>query len=114
MVSVERAGEAEIRCSVLQRLQPSELRPAEHRAFRYSGKAFHTNWFRCPYVLDLASNWSARSWIGRRQQPADDRVSGANRVLSRCLPKSAYGELSVLGVPRASIRKRCENRAARG
>ena len=88
MVSADRAGEAEIRCSVLQRLQPSQLRPAEHGAGRYSGKAFHTNWLRCADVHDLSSDRLARSWIGRRQQSPHDRVSGANRVLSRCPPGS--------------------------
>src|SRR5664279_5508969 len=81
MVSVERAGEAEIRCSVLQRLQPSELWPPEHRAGRCSGKALHTNRFRCTDVHHLPAHRLARSWLGRRQQSPDDCVSGTTTVL---------------------------------
>ena len=61
---------------------------AEHGAGRDSGQPFHTNWIWRADVYDLSTHRPARSRIGRRQQPPHDRVSGANRVLSKanCFP----------------------------
>ncbi len=81
MVSADRTGEAAIRCSVLQRIQSSKFRSPEHRASWYSGKTFHTNCLRRADVHHIASDRLARSWIGRRQQSPNDRVSGTTTVL---------------------------------
>src|SRR5208283_2409540 len=106
MVPVERAGEAEIRRAVLQRLQPSKLRPAEHGAGRYSGKACYTNWLRRADVHYIPSYRTAWSRIGRRQQSADDRIPGAIGVLSRGrhFAGNPYRTLSVRRIPKGARR----------
>ena len=81
MVSAHRAGETAIRRPILQRVQPSQLRPPEHGAGRCSREAFHTNRLRCADVHNFSSDRFARSWIGRRQQSPDDCVSGTTTVL---------------------------------